>query len=113
MLAQVPACARLAQEAVASGMCAVIGLQSTGEANTKASAELDDVMDDFISAPQVVLTQFLLKQFPVTMPKDMSRHSLQTLLGMVGASLHVCICVSVFVCTHMRVYTYLVCLKGK
>ena len=33
---QVPEVARLAQEAVENGMCAVIGLQSTGEANTDA-----------------------------------------------------------------------------
>ena len=91
-----PACARLAQEAVASGMCAVIGLQSTGEANTKASAELDDVMDDFISAPQVVLTQFLTKHFPVTRPKDLTPSQLKNLLAMVrlpGSALSVCACV--------------------
>lgn len=32
--AQVPTCALLAQNAVKDGMCVVIGLQSTGEANT-------------------------------------------------------------------------------
>ena len=36
---QVERCAQLAQEAVASGMCVVIGLQSTGEANTSQLRE--------------------------------------------------------------------------
>lgn len=78
---QVPACARLAIEAVQSGMCAVIGLQSTGEANTKAAAELDDVLDDFVSAPQMVLIQFLTKHFPITRPKNSSHAQLDELLG--------------------------------
>ncbi|KAK9808500.1 hypothetical protein WJX73_001795 [Symbiochloris irregularis] len=82
MAAKVPACARLAQEAVANGMCAVIGLQSTGEANTKAAAEVDDTLDDFVSAPQVVLTSFLVKHFPVARPSKLSHQELRNLLGL-------------------------------
>ena len=36
MAAKVPACAQIALDAVRDGMCVVIGLQSTGEANTNA-----------------------------------------------------------------------------
>lgn len=36
MASKVPTCAQLAVEAVRDGMCVVIGLQSTGEANTAA-----------------------------------------------------------------------------
>jgi len=36
MASKVPTCAELALEAVRNGMCVVIGLQSTGEANTTA-----------------------------------------------------------------------------
>jgi hypothetical protein len=36
MAGKVPTCAQLAREAVEAGMCAVIGLQSTGEANLNA-----------------------------------------------------------------------------
>ena len=47
---QVPECARLSLEAVAAGMCVVIGLQSTGEANTTAQRErTGNDFDDFIS----------------------------------------------------------------
>ena len=50
MCLQVPECARLSREAVASGMCVVIGLQSTGEANTTAQRErTGNDFDDFIS----------------------------------------------------------------
>ena len=45
-----PECARLAREAVESGMCVVIGLQSTGEANTSAQRErTGNDFDDYIS----------------------------------------------------------------
>ncbi len=43
-------CSRLAQEAVRDGMCVVIGLQSTGEANTSSERSLKgDELDDFVS----------------------------------------------------------------
>ena len=47
---QVKECSRLAQEAVRDGMCVVIGLQSTGEANTSSERSLKgDELDDFVS----------------------------------------------------------------
>ena len=62
-----PECARLALEAIADGMCVVIGLQSTGEANTKASLEeTGETMDDFVSAPQRILLAFLKNHFPLS-----------------------------------------------
>jgi hypothetical protein len=45
----VPACARLARQAVLEGHSVVIGLQSTGESNTSAQREEGgDEMDDFV-----------------------------------------------------------------
>ena len=42
--------AEAALEAIDSGMCVVIGLQSTGEANATATREEQgDVLDDFVS----------------------------------------------------------------
>lgn len=47
---QVPAVVRMARAAVASGRCAVIGLQSTGEARTSdVVAEKGEELDDFVS----------------------------------------------------------------
>lgn len=47
---QVPAAVRMARAAVASGKCAVIGLQSTGEARTAgAVADRGEELDDFVS----------------------------------------------------------------
>lgn len=44
----------------------VIGLQSTGEANTNQVRELmGDVMDDFVSAPRQILLAFLENHFPL------------------------------------------------
>lgn len=58
-------CAKLANDAVASGLCCVIGLQSTGEANTNQTREEEgDVLDDFVSAPKRILQLFLTKHFP-------------------------------------------------
>ena len=45
-----------ALKAVEDGMCAVIGLQSTGEASMSQVRDvLGDSMDDFVSAPRQVL----------------------------------------------------------
>ena len=54
---QVKRCAVVAREAVRDGMCVVIGLQSTGEANTESvKAELgEDGLDDFVSAPHITM----------------------------------------------------------
>ena len=58
-------CAKLANEAVAAGMCCVIGLQSTGEANTNQTRDEEgDCLDDFVSAPKKILQMFLTKHFP-------------------------------------------------
>lgn len=47
---QVPAVVRMAQAAVANGKCAVIGLQSTGEARTAdVVADRGEELDDFVS----------------------------------------------------------------
>ena len=63
---QVHKTAQVAQEAIRDGMAVVIGLQSTGEANTNATRdECGDVLDDFVSAPKVIMQQFLEKNFPV------------------------------------------------
>ena len=62
---QVPETARIALDAIEGGMCVVIGLQSTGEANTVAVKELiGDSMDDFVSAPQQILLGWLNNHFP-------------------------------------------------
>lgn len=48
--AQVPAVVRMARAAVEAGKCAVIGLQSTGEARTAdVVADKGDELDDFVS----------------------------------------------------------------
>ncbi|GIL64960.1 hypothetical protein Vafri_18816 [Volvox africanus] len=61
-------CADLAQDALERGMCVVIGLQSTGEANLNSAREAaagtvgngdDDNMDDFVSAPRMILYNFI------------------------------------------------------
>ncbi|GIM01409.1 hypothetical protein Vretimale_6229 [Volvox reticuliferus] len=61
-------CAELAQDALERGMCVVIGLQSTGEASLNSAREAaagtvgngnDDSMDDFVSAPRMILHNFI------------------------------------------------------
>lgn len=48
-------------------MCVVIGLQSTGEANTNQMRdEHGDELEDFISAPKQIMYQFLSKHFPTS-----------------------------------------------
>ena len=79
MQAQVRECAKLANESVAAGLCVVIGLQSTGEANTNQTREEEgDVLDDFVSAPKRILSLFLSKHFP-TGSCDMESHELDLL----------------------------------
>ncbi len=74
-------------------MCVVIGLQSTGEANTNQVREVSgDSMEDFVSAPQQILLQFLEKHFPARQPEDLSEteinhlHAQVTLLPLCVAS---------------------------
>jgi hypothetical protein len=48
MAAKVPACAALAKEAVRRGEAVVIGLQSTGESNTKAKRASGEELEDLV-----------------------------------------------------------------
>lgn len=57
---QVQRCSELSLKAVAEGMCVVIGMQSTGEAGTTlAREEMGDEMDDFVSAPKMILYRLI------------------------------------------------------
>ena len=55
--AKVPELAKIAADAVANkDMAVVIGLQSTGEANTEqAREEAEDDLDEFVSTPQIIM----------------------------------------------------------
>jgi hypothetical protein len=70
---KVPSVVGVARAALAEGKCVVIGLQSTGEASTKQVMEDadSDELDDFISAPAVVLERLIQKTFPMP-PKPRS-----------------------------------------
>ena len=59
MAGKVPEITKIAKEALLSGMCVVIGLQSTGEAATQQamSRMATDEMTDLISAPRLALTK--------------------------------------------------------
>ena len=67
LAAKVPALAKAAADAVMNrGMAVVIGLQSTGEANTTAAREeAEEELDDFVSTPQIIITQLIKSQFPI------------------------------------------------
>ena len=58
-------------------MAVVIGLQSTGEANiSQAVAEMaasGEEVDDFVSAPAVIIRNLILKQFPTTSTQSQVR----------------------------------------
>lgn len=85
-LLQVHKTAQVAREAIRDGMSVVIGLQSTGEANTNATREESgDVLDDFVSAPKVIMQQFLEKQFPRE-TRECSGAELRKLMFQVGPS---------------------------
>ena len=55
-------------------MAVVIGLQSTGESNVGQAmadaATQGEEMDDFVSAPAVILRSLIAKQFPITSTKS-------------------------------------------
>ena len=62
----------LTKEALKDGHCAVIGLQSTGEARAKGAAKssginLDKsgILDDFVSAPNEDLKRIIMQMFPL------------------------------------------------
>ena len=57
---------RMAQAAVANGKCAVIGLQSTGEARTaEVVAEKGEELDDFVSGPKELLLRLVDIHYPL------------------------------------------------
>ena len=80
---KVPIVVKVTQRALAQHKCVVIGLQSTGEASTKqviedkeskdggSSSGGDKELDDFISAPAIVLERLIIKTFPM-LPKPRS-----------------------------------------
>ena len=73
--AKVPHLARLALEHVHErNMAVVIGLQSTGESNVGQAmadaATQGEEVDDFVSAPAVILRNLIAKQFPITSTKS-------------------------------------------
>uniref|UniRef100_A0A7S3VIP5 Strawberry notch AAA domain-containing protein n=1 Tax=Dunaliella tertiolecta TaxID=3047 RepID=A0A7S3VIP5_DUNTE len=61
--AKVNPCVKLCKQALQDGMCVVIGMQSTGEANMSAARDLegDEGHDDLVSAPKMVLHGFITK----------------------------------------------------
>ncbi|KAF5829652.1 hypothetical protein DUNSADRAFT_15693 [Dunaliella salina] len=75
--AKVNPCVKLCQQALKDGMCVVIGMQSTGEANMAAAREIegDEGHDDLVSAPKMVLHNFvkkhLFKNFTEMHPAEM------------------------------------------
>lgn len=75
-----PECSRLALEAVANGMCVVIGLQSTGEANTTAQREKTrDDFDDYVSVRGDLTAPYgsLLRQMYTLIPRSAKRKPMQ------------------------------------
>uniref|UniRef100_A0A7S3VHT8 Strawberry notch AAA domain-containing protein n=1 Tax=Dunaliella tertiolecta TaxID=3047 RepID=A0A7S3VHT8_DUNTE len=61
--AKVNPCVKFCRQALQDGMCVVIGMQSTGEANMSAARDLegDEGHDDLVSAPKMVLHGFITK----------------------------------------------------
>lgn len=55
---------RVANEAVKTGKCVVIGLQSTGEARTLEMVEKEEYLNDFVSTAKGVLQNLIQKHFP-------------------------------------------------
>ena len=70
---KVPSVVRATKAALAENKCAIIGIQSTGEASTKqALEEVDgDDLDDFISAPTVILERLIEKTYSLP-PKPLA-----------------------------------------
>ncbi|MEW5304646.1 MAG: hypothetical protein WDW36_007243 [Sanguina aurantia] len=62
---KVPTCVAQTRKALSEGMCVVIGLQSTGEANVGQARESDgqgEAMDDLVSAPKIVLQRYITER---------------------------------------------------
>ena len=62
--AKVQHAVKVATDAVKSGKCVVIGLQSTGEARTNAQIESEGELSDFVSTAKGVLQTLLNNYFP-------------------------------------------------
>ena len=62
----------------------MIGLQSTGEAATGEMVQNDEVVDDFVSAPEIILRNLITKQVPLVVSVS------------VFVSMSVCLCVHVY-----------------
>ncbi|CAK9187052.1 unnamed protein product [Ilex paraguariensis] len=66
MSAKVPAIVRLAKQALMESKCVVIGLQSTGEAQTEeAVTKYGLELDGFISGPRELLLKFVEENYPL------------------------------------------------
>ncbi|CAA6668669.1 unnamed protein product [Spirodela intermedia] len=66
MSAKVPAVVRLAKQALLENKCAVIGLQSTGEARTEeAVTKYGLELDDFVSGPKELLVKLVEENYPL------------------------------------------------
>ena len=65
--------------------CVVIGLQSTGEAATGEMVQNDEVVDDFVSAPEIILRNLITKQVPLVV-----------VCVSVFVPMSVCLCVHVY-----------------
>eukprot|EP00899_Mesostigma_viride_P000110 jgi/Mesvir1/1009/Mv17543-RA.1 len=78
--AKVPTLAKMILEALDEGMCAVVGLQSTGEAAVNAAVAEADLGDDFVSAPRMVLRQMIESQFPTRIYPGMEHTGLLDVL---------------------------------
>lgn len=74
-------------QAVAGGQCAVIGLQSTGEARTAAAVEEagTDVLDDFLSGPEELLKKLIRDYAPMPPVPVYMRHEVRKFLEEMGA----------------------------
>ena len=62
--AKVQHAVKVATDAVKSGKCVVIGLQSTGEARTNAQIENEGELSDFVSTAKGVLQTLVDNHFP-------------------------------------------------
>lgn len=62
---KVPTVIEIAKKAISENKSVVIGLQSTGEARTKASVGDQTTVSEFISAPQGILKELVKKAFPL------------------------------------------------
>lgn len=68
--AKVKHAVKVANEAVESGKCVVIGLQSTGEARTLEQKENEGGLFDFVSTAKAVLQSLVEKNFPAPSSND-------------------------------------------